>query len=213
MVADVSTNSFYFGGFLFLWIWICSLRWIVGSLETSALIKSSIHCRRIHLQEFSARTNKLASSVKQPPPVLVKRYGRNNWHLFLILIWVKLFFHLAEPHWVTTQWYKQLSECVNILYNSASLKSIFHLQTFMASWTSDEPRNIYFRKLLGGGAPAPASSGCSVQTAGVVHRLRILVASSVGLNGGAATLCLFKDDLFYDFIVSVFARCVGLCGS
>lgn len=34
-------------------------------------------------------------------------------------------------------------------------------------------------------------------------RLSILPASSRGLNGRAAMLCLFKDDLFYDFIVSV----------
>lgn len=57
---------------------VCSLRLIVTSLETNVLIKSSINCRCIHLQEFSARTNKLASSVKQPPPVLVQQYGRNN---------------------------------------------------------------------------------------------------------------------------------------
>lgn len=73
--------------------------------------------------------------------------------------------------------------------------------------------NLYFRNLLGGGVPVPASSGCSEQTARAVHRLRILVASSRGLNGGAAARWLFKDDLFCDFIVSVFAGRVGLCDS
>lgn len=52
-----------------------------------------------------------------------------------------------------------------------------------------------------------------MQTARAAHRLRILVASSRGLNGSAAALWLFKDDLFYDFIVSVFACRVGLCDS
>lgn len=84
---------------------------------------------------------------------------------------------------------------------------------FSISNCSREPQNLYFRNLLGGGVPATASSGCCVQTARVVHRLRILVASSRGLNGGAAALWLFKDDLFYDFIVSVFAFRVGLCDS
>lgn len=39
--------------------------------------------------------------------------------------------------------------------------------------------------------------------ASVQTRLSIPLASSRGLHGRAAPLCLFKDDLFSDFIVSV----------